>query len=204
MSSLIKDLEPKKVFEIFDEILKIPRPSGNEKNIASFIVNYANNIGCSANTDENGNVIIDVPATKGKENCSLVILQGHMDMVCVQTDSGTHDFLKDPINAYIDGDFIRAKGTTLGADNGIAIAMVLALLQDKNVEHGPLRAIFTVEEETTMKGATTLSEDALKGDYLINLDSEDNGYLFVSCAGSMDVSIKYAVERIKTENTKAL
>ena len=122
MSSLIKDLEPKKVFEIFDEILKIPRPSGNEKNIASFIVNYANNIGCSANTDENGNVIIDAPATKGKENCSLVILQGHMDMVCVQTDSGTHDFLKDPINAYIDGDFIRAKGTTLGADNGIAIA----------------------------------------------------------------------------------
>ena len=109
MSSFIKDLEPKKVFEIFDEILKIPRPSGNEKNIASFIVDYAKNIGCSAYTDENGNVIIDAPATKGKENCSLVILQGHMDMVCVQTDSGTHDFSKDPIDAYIDGDFIRAK-----------------------------------------------------------------------------------------------
>ena len=189
MGNEITNLEPKAVWSYFNKLTNIPRPSGHEENVAKFICDFAKEHGFDYTVDEVGSVIIEVPATLDKKDAPLVILQGHMDMVPVVEDGFTHDFLKDPIDAYIDGDFVKAHHTTLGADNGIAIALTLAMLEDKSLSHGPIRAIFTVEEETSMKGAFNLDKKYLQGDYRINLDSEDNGFLFVNCAGSYDVSL---------------
>ncbi|MGN0903060.1 MAG: beta-Ala-His dipeptidase [Succinivibrio sp.] len=204
MSISISELEPKSVFSIFSKILTIPRPSSHEEKIAEFILDFAKEHNLKAFKDETGNVIVEAEATAGKENTPTVILQGHIDMVTVAKDGLAHDFFKDPIDAYIEDGFIKAHDTTLGADNGIAVAMALALMTDPNLSHGPVRAIFTVEEETTMKGALNLDKKYLNADYLINLDSEDNGYLFVSCAGSTDINIKFLTERVSTEHTDAL
>ena len=204
MSKALTCLEPKAVWSYFNEITKIPRPSSHEEKIAEFILKFAKVHGFKSHKDEVGNVIIDIEATEDKKDAPLVILQGHMDMVPVVEDGYTHDFLKEGIKAYVDAPFVKAEHTTLGADNGIAIALVMALADDKTLSHGPLRAVFTVEEETTMKGATGLSPEYLHGDYLINLDSEDNSYLFVNCAGSYDVNIKFNFSKVETEDTKAL
>ncbi|MDY6464967.1 MAG: M20/M25/M40 family metallo-hydrolase, partial [Succinivibrio dextrinosolvens] len=179
MSTVITDLEPKSVWKHFSELNRIPRPSSHEQNAAKYIVDFANKNGFKVETDAVGNVIIDVPASEDKKDAPTVILQGHMDMVPVAAEGYEFDFLKDQIESYVDGDFVKAKNTTLGADNGIAIAMALSLFEDKTLSHGPLRAIFTVEEETTMKGAANLDAKFLDATYLINLDSEENGFLYV-------------------------
>ncbi len=204
MSTTITDLEPQKVWKYFDEITKIPRPSGHEKKIAEYLSKFAKEHNFECVIDKVGNVIIDVPATSDKQNAPLVILQGHMDMVPVAAEGFTFDFKKDPIKTFIDGPFVKAERTTLGADNGIALAMALSIFDDKELSHGPLRAIFTVEEETTMKGAANIDPKYLKAEYLINLDSEDNGFLFVNCAGSNDVDLSFNFSKIVPENTKAL
>lgn len=200
MNAGIASLEPKQVWSEFANILQIPRPSGHEEKLAEYLINFAHDHNYAAALDASGNVIIKAEATLGRENSPKVILQAHMDMVPVALDSVKHDFLKDPIDAYIDNDFVKAHGTTLGADDGIGIATILAILADKELSHGPLTAIFTVEEETTMKGALGVSCNALQGDYLINLDSEENGLLYIGCAGSCDVNLSFKAERIKVED----
>ncbi|MGN0894718.1 MAG: beta-Ala-His dipeptidase [Succinivibrio sp.] len=201
MITNITKLEPNAVWTYFNEITKIPHPSAHEQKLADFLCNFAREHGHTAKTDAAGNVIIEVSPTEDKKDSPLVILQGHMDMVPVAADGYDHDFLTEAVKPYVEGGFVKADRTTLGADNGIALAICMAIMTDNSLSHGPLRMIFTVEEETTMKGASSVAFEDLKGDYLINLDSEDNGYLFVNCAGSYDINIKFNSPKIIPENT---
>lgn len=204
MINSISNLEPKGLWDVFSKLLQIPHPSGFEQKMANFICEFAKANCHQCTVDEVGNVIVDLKACPEKQNAPLVILQGHMDMVPVCKDGFTHDFKQDPIEALIDNGKIKADHTSLGADNGIAIAMMLSLMAKKDLKAGPLRMIFTVEEETSMKGASNIDKKYLQGDYLINLDSEDNGYLFVSCAGSCDINLSFEYQKIATEHTKGL
>ena len=190
----IKNLQPKAVFEIFDQITRIPRPSKHEEKIREFILNFAKEHGIASKTDAIGNVVLTVPATPGHENAPTVILQGHMDMVCESNDK-SFDFRTQPIPAYVDGEWIKTHGTTLGADNGIGVATSLAILADKNFEHGPIEALFTMDEETGMTGAFNLGKDMITGSILINLDSEDDAELFVGCAGGIDTQAFFTYKR---------
>lgn len=183
---MITQLEPHNVFRFFDEISRIPRPSKKEERIIAYIQDFGKSRGLETITDKIGNVLIRKPATIGKELAPTVVLQAHMDMVCEKNANVEHDFLNDAIKTYIDGDWIRARGTTLGADNGIGIAAILAVLDANNLEHGNIEALFTVDEETGLTGAFALESNLLKGDILINLDSEDDGELFIGCAGGCD------------------
>ncbi len=202
-STAIEELEPQRVFHHFAQLLAIPRPSGHEEGVASWLKQFAAANGFDYKKDTSGNVIITAPASKGCEKAPSLILQGHMDMVPVAADGVRHDFLKDPIEAFAEDGFLKAKGTTLGADDGLGVCTALAILEDKDLPHGPLKAVFTVEEETTMKGALGLSADDLKADCLINLDSEDDGQLFIGCAGSADVNITLDTENVSVPGTKA-
>lgn len=204
MNASIAALEPTKVWSEFAQILQLPRPSGHEENIVNYLVNYAHEHNFAVALDEAGNVIMKIDATEGREHSPRVILQAHMDMVPVAADGIAHDFLQDPIDAYIDNDYVKAHGTTLGADDGIGIATILALISDENLSHGPLTAIFTVEEETSMKGALGVSASDLEGEYLINLDSEENGLLYIGCAGSCDVNLSFKTEKIAVEDCVGL
>lgn len=190
----IKDLQPREVFSIFDEITKIPRPSKHEELIRNYLLDFAKKHNLEAKTDEVGNVVISKPATPGHENAPTIILQGHMDMVCESNDKD-FDFHTQPIPAYIDGDWIRTKGTTLGADNGIGMAAALAALIDDSYEHGPIEALFTVDEETGMTGAFGLGKDMITGSILLNLDSEDDAEIFVGCAGGVDTQAFFTYKR---------
>lgn len=181
----VKDLKPQAVFEIFDQITKIPRPSKKEEKIRQFILDFAKAHGIEAMADKAGNVILRKPASKGHENAPTTILQGHMDMVC-ESDHPGFDFEHNPIETLVEGEWVRAKGTTLGADNGIGVAGALAVMTDPDLVHGPLEALFTVDEETGMTGANALEKGELKGTILINLDSEDDAEIFVGCAGGID------------------
>ena len=178
-----KDLKPALVFHYFEEVCGVPRPSKKEGKIRAYLLDFAEKNGLPAKSDEAGNVLITKPATPGKENLKTVILQSHMDMVCEKNKDTRHDFDTDPIETYIDGEWLRAKGTTLGADNGIGIATELAILASDEIEHGPIQCLFTVDEETGLTGAFALKEGFMDGDILINLDSEDEGELFIGCAG---------------------
>ena len=178
-----KDLKPAVVFRYFEEVCGVPRPSKKEEKIRAYLLEFARKHDLSVKTDEAGNVLIAKPATPGMEGRKAVILQSHMDMVCEKNKDTQHDFDTDPIETYIDGEWLRAKGTTLGADNGIGIAAELAVLASDDVEHGPLQCLFTVDEETGLTGAFALKEGFMEGDILINLDSEDEGELFIGCAG---------------------
>jgi dipeptidase D len=191
MSSEIKSLEPKEVWEYFYQLTQIPRPSKHEEKIEEFLVNFGKNLGLETIKDEVGNIIIRKPATPGMENRKGVILQGHLDMVPQANSDKNHDFTVDPIDAYIDGEWVRARGTTLGADNGMGVASTMAVLASKNIAHGPIEALFTCDEETGMTGAFGLKPGILKGDILLNLDSEDEGELYVGCAGGMDGSFYF-------------
>ena len=175
----ITDLEPKLVFGIFDEITKVPRPSKKEGKIREFLLEFAKRHNIEAKTDPIGNVAMRVPATAGKEGAPTVVLQGHMDMVPNQTKPETHNFDTDPILTEVDGEWLHSKGykTTLGADNGIGVAMALAALLDKSYEHGPIETLFTVDEETGLTGAKNLGKDMITGNILINLDSEDEAQI---------------------------
>jgi dipeptidase D len=193
----IRNLEPKQVWNLFHKITQIPHPSKKEKNLADFVVKFARELKLETTVDKVGNVIIRKQATKGMENRKGVILQGHLDMVPQKNSDKKHDFEKDPIETLIDGDWVRANGTTLGSDNGIGVSAALALLASKDIPHGPLEALFTIDEETGMTGAFGIKKGLLHGDILMNLDSEDEGELYVGCAGGIDVSAtkKYKEEK---------
>ena len=180
-------LNNKNLWKIFNDISRIPRESGNEEGIRSFLLSWAEAHKLKAVTDKIGNGIIYCPATKGMENLPCIALQGHMDMVCVKTSRSKHDFEKDPISIYIDGPVIRAKGTSLGADYGIAVAMILDIFSDKDAVHGPLEGIFTVSEETGMDGANNLDPSLIDARRMINLDSEEEDIIYIGCAGGIEV-----------------
>jgi dipeptidase D len=195
--SSIRDLEPKQLWNFFHEITQIPRPSKHEQKMVEYIVEFGKKHKLETIVDKVGNVIIRKPATKGMENRKGVILQTHLDMVPQKNSDKKHDFEKDPIETVLDGEWVRANGTTLGADNGIGVASTLAILDSKEVVHGPIEALFTIDEETGMTGVFGLKKGLLKGDILMNLDSEDEGELYVGCAGGVDVSATkdYAEEK---------
>ena len=186
----------KGLWKAFNEISKHPRESGNEEGVRNYILSWAEKHSFEARTDQTGNVVIYAPATKCLEDLPPVALQGHMDMVCVKKPSSKHDFLTDPIAIVTDGVTVRAKGTSLGADNGIAIAMVMDILTDKSVKHGPIEAIFTVEEETGLTGVYGLDTELVSARRLINLDSEEEGLIYIGCAGGLDLqaTMKYKTE----------
>ena len=186
--SEISNLEPHVVWEQFDAITKIPRPSKKESRIREYLVDFASRHGLECKCDAIGNVVMRKPATAGFENRPAVALQAHMDMVCEKNADVQFDFETDPIDAYVDGGWVRARGTTRGADCGIGMAAALAALTAEGVEHGPLEALFTVDEETGLTGAFELGDDMLSAHYLINLDSEDEGELFIGCAGGIDTT----------------
>ena len=191
----LNGLKPEKVFKYFEEISAIPHGSENMEKIADYCVSFAEKRGLRFVRDMANNVIIYKNATEGYENTGAVILQGHLDMVCQKEDGSDFDFLTDGLDLYVDGDFVRARGTTLGADNGIAVAMVLAILDSDDISHPPIEAVFTTDEEIGMVGALQLDMSLLKGRKMINLDAEEDGILTVSCAGGSDFLMTLPVKR---------
>ncbi len=187
-------MEPKAVFDIFAEINQIPRPSKHEERISQWLQEWAKAYGIECVADESMNVIMRVPATPGYEDHEGVILQAHMDMVCEKNGDVQHDFMNDPIRTWVDGEWLKAKGTTLGADNGIGIAMALAAISNPDLKHPAIECLFTVDEETGLTGAFRLKDGMLRGKRLINLDSEDDGQIFIGCAGGIDTLAKMHYE----------
>jgi len=191
MSNEISKLTPTEVWENFYQLTRIPRPSYHEEEVRKFIADFGKGLGLETIQDEVGNVIVRKPATPGMEKRKGVILQGHLDMVPQKNSDKDHDFTKDPIETVIDGDWVRANGTTLGSDNGIGVAAAMAVLASKDLVHGPIEALFTATEETGMDGANGIKPGILKGDILLNMDSEDEGELYVGCAGGEDAFIQF-------------
>ena len=189
------DLKPASVFEQFAKINEIPRPSKREEKMIEYLKSWGESHQLETKVDETGNVLIRKPATKGYENRKTVILQSHMDMVCDKLVDVDFDFDKDAIQTYVDGEWLKAKGTTLGADDGIGCAIELAILEADDIEHGPLECVFTRDEETGLSGAEGMKAGFMTGDYLINLDSEDEGEMFVSCAGGRNTQAKFTFSR---------
>ena len=190
----IKDLKPALVFSIFDQINHVPRPSKKEEKIRKYLLDFAAEHGIEVRTDKIGNVVMFKPATPGKENAPTVVLQSHMDMVC-ESNNKNFDFENEPIRTIVDGEWLRADGTTLGADNGIGMAASLAVMVDKDLVHGPVEALFTVDEETGLTGANNLGEGMITGTMLLNLDSEDDAEIFVGCAGGVDTTCTFTYNR---------
>jgi len=186
MSRVLENLEPKPLWHIFEDICNIPHPSKKEAKIIEYVKNFGEKLGLETIVDHVGNVIIRKPATPGMEDRQGIILQGHLDMVPQKNNDTDHDFEKDPIKPWIDGEWVKAKGTTLGADNAIGAAAALAVLQDNTLQHGLIEVLLTVDEETGMTGAFELKGGLLQGNILINLDSEDEGELYIGCAGGID------------------
>lgn len=184
--STIKDLKPALVWNNFYQLTRYPRPSKHEEKVREFLLKWGKEHKVETFADATGNVIMKVSATPGYENRKTVILQGHMDMVPQKNNDVKHDFLTDPIETWIDGEWVKAKGTTLGADDGMGVAMAMAVAESKDLKHGPIEILITYDEETGMTGANKLQPGVLKGDILINLDSETEGELYVGCAGGMD------------------
>lgn len=186
--STILSLAPQNVWKHFYGLTRVPRPSGFLAPVQQFLLDFAKSAGVEAVKDEAGNIIMRKPATPGMEDCKGVILQAHMDMVPQKNNDTVHDFEKDPIETYIDGEWVKARGTTLGSDNGMGVAAIMAVMEDKTLKHGPLEALITADEETGMFGAFGLKPGSLKGQILLNLDSEDEGELYIGCAGGVDVT----------------
>ena len=193
--SVITDLEPRLLWKYFDAIRQIPRASGNEKQVSGYVVSVAGELGLECEQDEQLNVLIRKPGSPGHESAPTIVLQSHLDMVCEKNSDTVFDFDKDPIKLKLEGEWLKADGTTLGADNGIGIATTLAILEDDSLVHGPLEAIFTVDEETGMNGAMSLDPDWLKGRIMLNLDSEDLGLFSIGCAGGADSHASLPVKR---------
>ncbi|HER44159.1 MAG TPA: aminoacyl-histidine dipeptidase, partial [Candidatus Eisenbacteria bacterium] len=187
---VLKGLDPKELWKHFDKIRTIPHCSGNEGQIAEYLLSYSKKMKLEAEKDKNGNVLIRVPATPGHEEAPTVVLQGHMDMVGEKDSNVDHDFFKDPIEIELDGDWVKAKGTTLGADNGIGMAAALAVIESPDVVHGPLELLFTVDEEVGLTGAGKLEPGFITGEMMLNLDTEELGAIYVGCAGGGDSTIK--------------
>ena len=184
----IQDLEPKGIWQNFYLLTQVPRPSGHLDKIQQFLLQWAKERDIEAFKDNAGNIIMRKPATPGMENRKMVTFEGHMDMVPQKAADSKHDFLTDPIETYIDGDWVKAKGTTLGSDDGMGVATAMAVLEDKTLKHGPIEALFTVDEETCMYGVNHLKPDTLKGEILLNLDNETEGDFIIGCAGGVDVA----------------
>lgn len=189
--SEIRNLEPKAVWDIFQDLCDIPRPSKKEQKAVDFAKKFGEDLGLETIVDEVGNVIIKKPATAGMEDKKTVVLQGHLDMVPQKNSDIDHNFETDPIKAYVDGEWVTAKDTTLGADNGIGVAAALAVLKANDIEHGPLEVLLTIDEETGMTGAENLKAGLLNADIMINTDSEDEGELYIGCAGGVDTNAKF-------------
>jgi dipeptidase D len=202
--SKLSDLQPALIWKYFSDILQIPRPSKKEEKIGSYIISVAKQHQLPFKKDKAGNILISKPASEGYENLQSVCLQSHLDMVCEKHSNSNHNFETDPIQAYIDGNWVRSKDTTLGADNGIGVAAQLAILTNSEAKHGPIECLFTVDEETGLNGAKCLESDFFTSKILINLDSEDEGELFIGCAGGINTtaSIKYKSKNTP-QNTKS-
>jgi dipeptidase D len=205
MEKSLTSLSPALVWKHFAAIARIPRPSDHEEKIRNYVLDVARSLGLEASEDEAHNVYVRKPASQGMENRKGVILQAHLDMVPQKNNDKQFDFLTDPIEAYVDGEWVTANGTTLGADDGIGVASVLAVLEDNTLEHGPIEALFTATEETGMSGAFGLKAGLLQGDILLNLDSETEGELYVGCAGGLDfnATFDYTAEATPTDGYHA-
>ena len=185
-------MQPQSVFKCFAQVNEIPRPSKHEEKMIDFLLQFGQKLGLDTRRDDTGNVIIRKPATPGMENRQTIVLQSHMDMVCEKNRDIEFDFSKDAIQTYVDGDWMKARGTTLGADDGIGVAMEMAILEATDIEHGPLECVFTRDEETGLTGAEGMKSDFMTGRLLVNLDSEDEGEIFVSCAGGCRTTAQFA------------
>lgn len=191
MSAEIRDLSPQHVWGYFYDLTQIPRPTGHMEAVTRFVYDFGKGLGLETEQDETGNIVIRKPATPGMEHKKTVTMQAHLDMVPQKNSTTEHDFLTDPIDAYVDGEWVTARDTTLGADNGIGAALMMAVLSDNSLKHGPVEALFTVDEEVGMDGAVNLKPGFLKGEILLNGDSEQEGELFVGCAGGADLNISF-------------
>lgn len=196
--SEIKNLKPSALWNYFHDITQIPHPSKKEQKMVDYVVDFGKKQGLETIVDKGGNVIIRKPATPGMENRKGIILQSHLDMVPQKNNDTVHDFEKDPLKTFIDGEWVKAKGTTLGSDNGIGVAATMAVLAAKDLEHGQVEALFTIDEETGMTGANNLEAGVLTGKVMINLDSEDEGELYVGCAGGVNVSAMKEYKEVAT------
>lgn len=193
----IKDLKPEGIWKYFDEITKIPRASKKEEKIIDYLLNFGKSLGFETKKDQVGNVLITKPATPGKENIPTIVLQSHIDMVAEKNKGTMHDFDNDPIKTIINGEWVKADGTTLGADNGIGVAAELAILASKDIEHGKIECLFTVDEENGLTGAFALQPGFFTGKILLNLDSEDEGEIFIGCAGGGNTTATFNYQQIK-------
>ncbi|MDD3823143.1 MAG: aminoacyl-histidine dipeptidase [Sphaerochaetaceae bacterium] len=200
----IEGLAPERLWNFFLDLSRIPRESGNEKQVRTYLVNFAKQHGFAYHVDTVGNLIIKAPATKGMEHVPSLALQGHMDMVCVKDEGVDHDFATDPLTLVREGDWLKAKGTTLGADNGIAIALMLDLLTDETARHGPIEAIITVSEETGLEGAFGLDASKIDSRKMLNLDSEEEGVFYIGCAGGVETNASIPLERTPLQNGEIL
>ena len=199
MEKLIKDLEPQIIWKNFYLLTQVPRPSGHLQKVQQFLLDWAKEHGIEAWKDNAENIVMRKPATPGKENHKCAVLQAHMDMVPQKTDESTHNFETDPIETYIDGDWVKAKGTTLGSDDGMGVAAIMAVMESTDIKHGPLEALITADEETCMYGVNNLSADTLKGDILLNIDNETMGEFVIGSAGGVNISATMQFKEVPLE-----
>ena len=201
--SEIKNLNPECIWRNFDALTQVPRPSGHLEKVQHMLLEFAARVGVEAFKDAAGNIVMRKPASPGMENRKGIILQAHMDMVPQKSNESTHNFETDPIQTYVDGEWVKAKGTTLGADNGIGVAAIMAVMEDKTLVHGPVEGLITADEETGMFGANDLPEGELNGDILLNLDSETWGKFVIGSAGGVDVTAKLEYKEVETDKDDA-
>ena len=199
----IKNLQPQAIWKNFYLLTQVPRPSGHLEKIQKFLLDWAKEKGIEAILDEAGNILMRKPATPGMEDCKVVTLQGHMDMVPQKSPESAHNFETDPIEAYIDGDWVRAKNTTLGADDGMAVATIMAIMEANDIQHGPLEGFITADEESTMGGVNDMSTDLLKGDILLNLDNETEGEMMIGSAGGVNLTATLEYKEVEVDATDA-
>ena len=197
--SEIKNLHPVEIWKNFDLLTQVPRPSGHLEKVQKFLLDWAKEKGVEASLDEAGNVLMKKPASPGMEDCKIVTLQGHMDMVPQKTSDSNHNFETDPIETWIDGEWVRAKKTTLGADDGMAVATIMAIMEDDTIKHGPLEGFITADEESTMGGVNNMTTDRLKGDILLNLDNETEGEMIIGSAGGVNLTASLEYKEIDTD-----
>lgn len=200
--SEIANLQPQAIWKNFDLLTQVPRPSGHLEKVQKFLLSWAKEKGVEAFQDEAGNIIMRKPASPGMENCKYVTLQGHMDMVPQKEKTSTHNFETDPIQTYIDGEWVKAKGTTLGSDDGMAVATIMAVMEDNTLKHGPIEGFITADEETTMYGVNHMKADVLEGDILLNLDDETEGEMIIGSAGgvNMTATLEYKPQEVDAED----
>lgn len=201
--SEIKNLKPECIWRNFDALTQVPRPSGHLEKVQQFLLDFAKNTGVEAFKDEAGNIVMRKPATPGMENRKTTILQAHMDMVPQKEKTSTHNFETDPIETYVDGEWVKAKGTTLGADDGLGVAAIMAVMEAKDLKHGPIEALITADEETGMYGANGLPEGELKGEILLNLDTEQEGELIIGSAGGVDITATLDYKETESDKSDA-